>query len=136
MAMERTMNRENSMVPKSLRAWFVIHFILDIVSAVPLLVAPEFTLSLLGWTTIDPFVTRLVAAAFMGIGVESLLGRNASAEAYRAMLNLKIIWAGTAILGMGITMISGGPPMGWLFPIIFGVFFLIWVRYRLLLHRI
>ena len=123
------------MVPKSLRVWFVIHFVLDVVSAVPLLVAPEFTLSLFGWITIDPFAARLVAAALMAIGVESLLGRNGSAETYRATLNLKIIWAGTAILGMGITMISGGPPLGWLFLAIFGLFLPVWIRYRFLLRR-
>ena len=123
------------MVPKSLRIWFVIHFVLDFVIAVPLLVAPEFVLSLLGWTTIDPFATRLVAAALMGIGIESLLGRNADADTYRAMLNLKIIWAGTAILGMGITLVTGGPPVGWLALAIFGVFILVWIRYRLLLHQ-
>ena len=114
---------------------FVIHFVLDIAFAVPLLVAPKFVLSLFGWTTIDPFATRLVAAALMGIGIESLLGRNADADTYRAMLNLKIIWAGTAILGMGITLVTGGPPMGWLAFAIFGVFILVWIRYRLLLRQ-
>lgn len=92
-------------------------------------------LSLFGWTTIDPFATRLVAAALMGIGTESLLGRNADADTYRAMLNLKIIWAGTAILGMGMTMVAGGPLMGWLVLAIFGVFILVWIRYRFLLRR-
>ncbi|MCP4540516.1 MAG: hypothetical protein GY832_25550 [Chloroflexi bacterium] len=123
------------MVPKSLRIWFVVHFIMDILFAVPLFVAPKFVLSLFGWTTIDPFATRLVAAALMGIGIESLLGRNADADTYRAMLNLKIIWAGAAILGMGITLVTGGPAMGWLALAIFGIFILVWIRYRLLLHQ-
>jgi hypothetical protein len=47
------------MVPKGLRVWFVIHFALDVAFTVPLLVAPKSVLSLLGWTTIDPFAESL-----------------------------------------------------------------------------
>ena len=122
------------MVPRGLRTWFVIHFVVDIVNAVPLMVAPAYTLSLLGWEVVDPFATRLFAAALLGIGIESLLGRNAPVEAYRAMLNLKIIFSGSAILGILITMSSGGPPLGWLFLGIFVVFCAVWVTYRLRLR--
>ena len=79
------------MISKSLRTWFVIHCIADLTFAIPMLVAPVAFLSLFGWTTVDPFMTRLVAAALMGIGLESYLGRNAGVEAYQGMLNLKII---------------------------------------------
>ncbi len=64
-----------TVVPSSLRFWFLIHFVVDVVVAVPLFVAPELTLSLFGWTTVDPIATRLVGAALMGIGVESLQTR-------------------------------------------------------------
>jgi divalent metal cation (Fe/Co/Zn/Cd) transporter len=76
------------MVPRSLRTWFVIHFVVDILFGVPLLIAPVLLLSWFGWETVDPFMSRLVGAALLGIGVESLLGRNASVEIYREMLNL------------------------------------------------
>jgi len=69
------------MVPKSLRVWFVIHFVADLLFALPLFFAPVFTLKLFGWETVDPATSRLVAAALFGIGIESLLGRNASADA-------------------------------------------------------
>ena len=123
------------MVPASLRVWFVIHFVADILFAVPLLVAPVWTLELAGWTTVDPIATRSVAAALMGIGTESLLCRNAGREVFVAMLNLKIIWSGTVIIGLTWTMLQGGPPMGWAMLGIFVTFSALWAYYRLRLGR-
>ena len=60
------------MVPSSLRSWFVVHFVADIVFALPLFLAPQWTLTLLGWRAVDPIATRLVAAALFGIGIQSL----------------------------------------------------------------
>ncbi len=122
------------MVPNKLRFWFVVHFVIDIIFAVPLLLAPKFTLTLFGWSTVDPLTARLVGAALMGIGTESLLGRNATAEVYRAMLNLKIIWSLSAVFGIGVTMASGGPVMGWVLMGIFGAFCALWIYYRLQLQ--
>ena len=123
-------------VPKSLRTWFLVHFVIDVVFAVPLLIAPEFTLSLFGWANIDPITSRVVGAALMGIGLESLLGRNASAEVYRAMLNLKIIWSLSTIFGVGVSLLAGGgPAMGWVFLAIFVLFGAIWIYYRIMLGR-
>ncbi|MBD3390635.1 MAG: hypothetical protein GF410_01330 [Chitinivibrionales bacterium] len=122
------------MVPRGLRIWFVIHFAADILLALPLLCAPVRTLSLLGWSTIDPFGTRLVGAALMGIGLESLLGRNASAEVFRAMLNLKIIWSLGAITGIALSLAGGAPAMGWVFLAVFCVFSLTWIYYRMRLR--
>lgn len=118
------------MVPSGLRVWFVVHFVVDVVAAVPLLVAPEPTLRWLGWRTIDPFATRLVAVALLGIGIESFLGRNSDAHTYRAMLNLKLIWSGSAVLGISWSMASDGPAAG-AFLAIFAAFFAVWAYYRL-----
>jgi hypothetical protein len=98
--------------------------------AVPLLIVPVQMLTLLGWTTVDPFATRLVAAALFGIGIESLLGRNASADAFKGMLNLKIIWSISAILGMVLSLLQGAAPAGWLFVGIFAAFSCVWIYYR------
>ena len=125
---------EKSEVPDSLRFWFVVHFALDIVFAVPLLLVPEFLMPLLGWHTVDPIASRLVGAALMGIGGESLLGRNESVEVYRAMLNLKIIWASSAVVGIGLGLIAGGAVVGWVFLGIFAGFLGLWVYYRLRLR--
>lgn len=118
------------MVPDNLRRWFVLHFLVDVIIAIPLLLFPEAVLSQLGWKFVDPFASRLVGAALMGIGVESFLGRNAGVDVYRGMLNLKIIWSLSAIFGIGITMVSGGPDMGWVFLGIFLIFALVWIYYR------
>ncbi len=119
------------MVPSSLRVWFVIHFALDLLFAVPLLVAPQLMLAFFGWRTIDPLASRLVGAALMGIGGESFLGRNGGAEVYRAMLNLKIIWSLTAAIGIGLSLSAGGPAWGWGVLGIFGAFCILWIYYRI-----
>ena len=116
-------------VPNSLRTWFVIHFVVDILVGIPLLFFPEAIMPLLGWTVIDPVASRVVGAALMGIGIESYLGRNASAEVFRAMLNLKVIWSSSAIVGIGLGIWKGGPQAGWLFLGIFVIFWFVWIYY-------
>jgi len=116
-------------VPHSLRTWFVIHFVVDILTGIPLLFFPEVVMSLLGWTTVDPIASRVVGAALMGIGIESYLGRNASIDVFRAMLNLKVIWSSSAILGISLGIWQGGAKAGWLFLGIFVIFWFVWVYY-------
>ena len=119
------------MVPSSLRSWFVVHFVADIAFALPLFLAPRWTLTLLGWPAVDPIATRLVAAALFGIGIQSLVGRNEGAATFRALLNLKIIWSATGTLGIIWSQLEGGPPLGWAFAAVFAAFNALWVRYRL-----
>lgn len=116
-------------VPDSLRTWFIIHFIVDLLAGIPLLLFPEAVMPLLGWSTIDPIASRVVGAALMGIGIESWLGRNASLEVFRAMLNLKVIWSSSAILAIGLGIWMGGAKAGWLFLGIFVIFWFVWVYY-------
>jgi hypothetical protein len=126
-------------VPNSLRTWFVIHFILDVAAAVPLFLFPQAMLNLFNWPAVDPLATRLVAAALFGIGIESLLGRNASAESFRNFLNLKIIWSGTATIGILITIILNGYaalPIAWLLLLVFFSFNLLWVYYRVRIGKL
>ena len=121
-------------IPNGLRTWFVIHFVADMLFGIPLLFFPRLLLPLLGWTTYDPLTSRLVGAALMGIGLESLLGRNASVETFRAMLNLKIIWASSAIFAILAALFEGSPPASWAFLGIFIVFWAVWVYYRVKLR--
>ena len=51
-----------SVVPPSLRRWFVVHFVADLIFAVPLVLAPGPTLRALGWNAQQPWP---VAAAFI-----------------------------------------------------------------------
>lgn len=120
-------------VPRALRAWFVIHFAVDMLFAVPLMLIPQEFLSFLGWQTVDPIAARLVAAALFGIGIESYLGRDASLESYRGMLNLKIIWSLCAVIGTGVSMLQGAqgrPFWGWMLLGVFAAFNILWVYWR------
>ena len=125
------MSDNASTVPNGLRAWFVVHFVADVLVAIPLLFFPQALLNLFGWNSYDPVTTRLVGAALMGIGVESLLGRNASADTFRAMLNLKVIWATSALIAIGLGIVEGAASSAWLFLGIFTVFWGVWVYYRM-----
>jgi hypothetical protein len=128
----------NAPVPASLRNWFVIHFAVDLLIAVPLMLVPVYTLRLVGWEGVDPITARLVAAALFGIGIESFLGRNAGREAYRGMLNLKIIWSFAAVFGLAFSMLQGAqgsPPVVWVIVLLFAVFNLLWVYWRVRLDR-
>jgi len=72
----------------------------------------------------------------MGIGLESLLGRNASSETFRAMLNLKIIWSSSAIFAISAALLEGAPVTAWAILAIFAAFWIVWVHYRLNLRRL
>ncbi|MRG93075.1 hypothetical protein [Polyangium spumosum] len=115
------------MVPRSLRTWFVIHFAADLLFAVPLLLFPGFFLALFGWTTVDPVTSRVVGAALVGIGGESLLGRNADLASFRTMLRLKILWSGAAVLGFALSLVQGAPWGTWIFLGIFMSFSGLWM---------
>jgi len=121
-------------VPASLRQWFVAHFVADLLFAVPMIVAPTATLRAFGWTVVDPVTTRLVGAALVGIGVQSLLGRREGVEVYRAMLSLKCLWSGAAVVGLVLSLAQGAPPKTYGFLAIFVTFAIIWNYYRLRLR--
>ena len=121
-------------VSSSLRTWFVIHFVADVLFAIPLLFFPQTILNLFGWGTYDPIMSRLVGAALMGIGAESLLGRNASKETFQGMLNLKVIWASCALFAFGAGIAEGAAPIAWVLMGIFAIFWVVWVYYRLKLR--
>lgn len=113
-------------MPDALSIWFIIHFALDILFAIPLLVAPVLLLETLGWTSVDPVTARLVGAALVGIGVESWFGRNADVQSFRTMLRLKLLWSAAATVGLVVSAVEGAPPMVWAFVVIFAGFFGVW----------
>ena len=134
-------NSSHIHVSPLLRGFFVIHFVADILFALPLFLCPEWTMTQFGWTvgTIDPLTVRLVACALFGIGIESLLGKNASDQVYLAMLNLKSIWSVTATISIAWSIMEwkGEVAWGaWLFLLIFSSFCLIWNGYRIHLRRL
>ena len=121
-------------IPKSLKGWFVVHFVVDTIFAIPLFFAPVFLLTLLNWKGIDPIMARMVAAALFGIGIESLLCIRLGKDAFKAMLNLKIIWSFSAMTGFTIGLIQGlfgYPAVGVGLLLIFAAFNILWIYWRL-----
>jgi hypothetical protein len=114
-------------VPLALRRWFVVHFIADWLVAIPLFFAPEAFLGLCGWTTVDPFAARGVAAALFAIGAQSFLDRSAGVASFRTMLSLKVIWATFASAGFLWGSLQGGHVMTWAFFAVFAGFDLLWI---------
>lgn len=126
-------------VPLPLKTWFIIHFVVDVLFAIPLFLIPVAFLSFLGWQSVDPFATRVVAAALFGIGIESFLGRNASAQTFKNMLNLKIIWSGATIAGIGLSIFQNANPASfgqWFLFLVFVCFHLLWIFWRIRINRI
>lgn len=123
-------------VPTALRRWFVVHFAADVLIAIPLFIAPRSLLGLLGWSEVDPIMSRGVAAALFAIGIQSLLGRNDDRGVFRAMLTLKLVWSSFAIAGIGISLAQGAPPFAWVFLGVFAAFSALWWRYWLLLRAV
>ncbi|PIN75093.1 hypothetical protein COV18_05045 [Candidatus Woesearchaeota archaeon CG10_big_fil_rev_8_21_14_0_10_37_12] len=117
-------------VPGSLRNWFTIHFIADIIFAVSLLFFPEYFLSFFGFNTAEPLLARLVGAALIGIGGTSLLMRTKSVESFQTMLTLKILWSYTAIICFVVALFQGSPAITWLFLAIFVLFAIVWTYYK------
>jgi hypothetical protein len=121
------------MLPKGLKTWFIIHFIVDMIFAIPLMIFPHWFLTLLNVQISDPLLPRLVGAALIGIGGTSFILRNRGIESYQALLSIKIVWSLAAIIGIFLSMLQGSQPVGWIILVIFGLFFTVWVRYRILL---
>ncbi len=94
-------------IPGSLKIWFLIHFVVDILFAIPLFVSPLWFLNILGWETIDPIAARMVAAALFGIGIESFLCRNYGKDAFLSMVTLKVIWSLASVTGLAIGLAKG-----------------------------
>ena len=122
---------------RGLRRWFVVHFVVDVVVAIPLMLVPGKILSLLG---IEGGVSlaRIVAAALLGIGIESWFGRRASKESLLGMLRLKIVWSGMAVLALGWGMVDreldllvGGSLVG-----VFIAFNLLWTYWFIKIRKI
>lgn len=117
-------------VPAALRTWFVVHAAVDLLFALPLFFAPRWFLGSLGWTEVDPVTARLVAAALVGIGLESWLARDAPVASYRTMLQLKCVWSAVATLGLAWSALTGSPPLTWGFVAVFAAFHVLWQVWR------
>lgn len=120
-------------IPHSLRVWFLIHFVIDFSLAIPLLIVPAPFLSWLGISPVDPHVARLVGAALIGIGGNSLLMHKKSVAHYLTMIDVKLLWSSAAVIGMLISLLQGGPIILWGVVAVFSLFFVLWWHYRTIL---
>ena len=130
------MRRVTPEVPTILRVFFMIHFIVDVLFAIPLFVFPVTFLTFFGWGTVDPFTARLVAAALFGIGVESLIGSRGTNDSFIAMLNLKIIWSLSAVCGLVVSIAELSWQVAVFLWVVLGAFVafnLLWFYLRILL---
>ncbi len=119
-------------VPNSLKIWFLIHFVIDYLFAIPLIFFPDSFLRFLGWTIVDNLSARLVGAALIGIGGISLLENKSSLDSYNSLLTLKILWSLAAIISLVISILEGeAPKIIWLILIIFTLFSVLWIYYKI-----
>lgn len=119
-------------VPQSLRNWFLIHFIVDILFGIPLFFFPEFTLQLFGLpgTPAEAILARILGAGLFGIGGVSFFSYKKSKESYDILLTMKIIWSLSAILALLISLYLGAPASLWILVIVFTIFSITWIYYK------
>jgi hypothetical protein len=126
------------MISRALRMWFILHFAVDSIIALPLFLFPENILKICGWISVDPVTSRLVASALFAIGSVSFLVRNADIHIYRIILNLKIIWSLFAIAGLLLSLMKSDqerPIALWILLIGFILFHLIWIYWRISIEK-
>jgi hypothetical protein len=80
--------------------------------------------------------SRIVAAALVGIGTQSLRDRKSSIESFKSLLELKILWSSTAAAGLLWSALSSGPAMAWGFFGVFVVFNALWTYWRVRVGRL
>jgi hypothetical protein len=122
-------------VPRGLRVWFLIHFIVDLLFAIPLIFFPDFVLPLFDIHAYDLLTPRLVGAALIGIGGTSFVVRNEGGLVFNALLNLKILWSFSAILSIAFYVMEGGSKMAWIPLAFFFVFAVVWNYYKFILNK-
>ncbi|MBT6022992.1 hypothetical protein HOH11_00090 [Candidatus Woesearchaeota archaeon] len=112
------------MIPKSLRQWFLLHFIVDILFAAALIFYPQQLLDLIGLQG-NVLSLRIIGAALIAIGGTSLLMHKGGKKEYGVMLNLKLLWSISAVL-----VLLFSTPLLWPIIGIFLIFISAWVYYK------
>jgi len=121
-------------VPQGLRIWFLVHFVADLIFAIPLIFFPDWIFGLFGFTVIEPTTSRLLGAGLIGIGGASLFAYKKGKESFDILLTLKILWSLSAILILLFSIIDGAPKTLWLITAIFTVFSSVWIYYKIKLQ--
>lgn len=119
----------------SLRVWFLIHFVIDLLFGLPLLLAPKWFLPIFSFPAENLLLARLVGAALFAIGMISFLASKSSRETFQTLLTFKILWSSAAILGLIISLREGAQKSAWLFLGIFVLFFFVWNYWKRALKK-
>lgn len=122
-------------IPKSLRIWFIVHFVVDFLFAIPLFIVPIKVLTIFGFEDTNVLFARLVAAALFGIGGASFLVREQNADSYNALLSVKVIWSIAAIVALVLSLIEGWSVYVLIILIVFIIFSITWIYYKSRLNR-
>lgn len=117
-------------VSKNLKAWFLVHFGVDMLIGIPLLMAPVELVNAFGLQMTDTYMARIVGAALIAIGMTSAIVQDEGEEVFMVMLKLKMLWSGFAIVGMLFALAAGESQVLWIFIGIFAFFFHLWYEFH------
>jgi hypothetical protein len=117
-------------VPRGLRIWFLIHAIVDVLFAIPLMLFPKLFLEFLGLNVGETMTPRLVGAALIGIGGASFFTYKKKLETYNTLLTLKIIWSLSAIVALVLSIFEQSLIAIYFIIMIFGIFSSVWIYYK------
>ncbi|MEE8340621.1 MAG: hypothetical protein V3R52_00840 [Candidatus Neomarinimicrobiota bacterium] len=134
--MKKQPAKDTMSIPKSLQRWFIVHFVVDIIFAIPLIFFPLWILGLFGLPASESVMARLVGAALIGIGGASFFSYKRTKESYDILLTLKLLWSSSAVLALVLAVVSGAPNIIWLIILIFVIFFFLWLYYKNRLKKI
>ena len=86
---------------------FILHGVVDLAIGIPLWIAPQKTWRFVGYNgPVDKLGNRLLASAFLAIGLASLWKHNGTAQELKLFIQFKVIWSLLAIFAFAVTMIS------------------------------
>lgn len=128
-------NKATAQVPERLKFFFRLHCVVDVCFALPLMLRPDVLLHLFGFQIVDVYSARLLAAALFAIGLSSW-GVERHVDVWRAMLTLKCLFSGFALLGLALSILESpvAIPWGaWLVSAMFVAFHFLWQYYRITL---
>lgn len=118
-------------VPKSLKTWYNVHIIADLIFGIPFLFFPMQFLNAFGWAISEAFPWRIFGAALVGIAVLSyVVNKSNDIQAFRNSLKFKSVWGGLCFFVSIYTALTTGPAAVWFGVAVFFVFGAVWNYYR------
>lgn len=121
---------------KALRYTFVVHSIVAVVVGAPLLLAPGRFLGWIGWTPVDPLISRLLGAAILGLGWSSFRGAQAAPGQQRNLVETELAFAILGCIGLLRHLLKWAYPWYvWLTLAVLAAFAVAWAVQLVALRR-